>query len=143
LSQLWRVLGSVENVLRMISALVLLSALLGMSTMLLASLRERRGEIAVLRTIGASPVFIFLLVQAEALLLSILGLVTGIALVRLVSIAAREWLRQNYGLLLTAYTPDTAALQLCGAVLVLGTLCAIAPAVGAYRSSLGATLASR
>jgi len=71
LSQLWRVLGTVENVLRLISALVLVSALLGMSTMLLASLRERRGEIAVLRTIGASPLFIFLLVQVEALVLAV------------------------------------------------------------------------
>jgi putative ABC transport system permease protein len=143
LSQLWRMLGSVENVLRVISGLVLLSALLGMSTMLLASLRERRHELAVLRTVGATPVFIFLLLEAEALLLSALGLGGGMALVSLGSLAARDWLRETYGLLLSAYVPGTSALQLAGAVIVLALLCSLAPALGAYRSALGAGLARR
>jgi len=141
LSQLWRVLGSVENVLRVISGLVLLSALLGMSTMLLASLRERRGELAVLRTIGATPLFIFLLLEAEALLLCALGLGSGMALVSAGSLAARDWLRESYGLLIQGYVPGGSALMLSGLVLVLALVCALAPAFGAYRSALGASLA--
>ncbi|MHA7815133.1 MAG: ABC transporter permease [Pseudohaliea sp.] len=143
LSQLWRVLGSVENVLRVISGLVLLSALLGMSTMLLASLRERRGELAVLRTIGATPSFIFLLLEAEALLLCVLGLAGGMALVSAASLVSRDWLRESYGLLLPIYMPGGTAMTLAGVVLALALLCALAPALGAYRSALGATLARR
>jgi len=143
LSQLWRVLGSVENVLRAVSALVLLSALLGMSTMLLASLRERRGELAVLRSIGATPLFIFLLLEAEALLLALLGLVLGMLLVGISSLLAQDWLRDSYGLLIGVYLPGPAALAVSGAVLVLALLCALAPALGAYRSALGVALARR
>lgn len=143
LSQLWRVLATVENLLRVISFLVLLSSLLGMTTMLLASLRERRGEIAVLRTIGASPWFIFLLVEAEALLLSVLGTVAGMGLLSLASALAGDWLRDSYGVLLTAYVPNLAALQISGVIVLLAILCGVAPAAGAYRSSLGLALAGR
>ena len=143
LSRLWRVLGSVENVLRVMSGLVLLSALLGMSTMLLASLRERRGELAVLRTIGAPPLFIFLLLEVEALLLGALGLAGGMALVSAASLAAGDWLRESYGLLIPLYVPGGSALALAGAVLLLALGYALAPAAGAYRSALGMSLSGR
>jgi putative ABC transport system permease protein len=143
LAQLWRMLGSVENVLRVISGLVLLSAFLGMSTMFLASLRERRGEIAVLRTIGASPMFLFLMLELEALLLAVLGFAGGVLLVGSASRAAQGWLRENYGLLITAYMPDATTALLLALILGLAALCALAPAVGAYRSALGKSLIRR
>lgn len=137
LSQLWRVLGTVENVLRLISALVILSALLGMSTILLASLRERRGEIAILRTVGASPAFIFLLLQTEAMLLAAVGAAVGVAAVAGAALAGGDWLRERYGLFLSFYVPGTLDLLLVAMVIGAGMLCAILPAVGAYRASLG------
>jgi len=140
LAQLWRMLGSVENVLRVISGLVLLSAFLGMSTMFLASLRERRGEIAVLRTIGASPRFLFVLLELEALLLALLGFGAGVLLLAVASRAARGWLREDFGLLITAFNPDTTTALLLALILGLAALCALAPAVGAYRSALGKSL---
>ena len=143
LAQLWRMLGSVENVLRVISGLVLLSAFLGMSTMFLASLRERRGEIAVLRTIGASPLFLFLMLELEALLIALFGFGSGVLLVGGLSRAAQGWLRENLGLLITAYLPDTSTALLLGLVLGLAALCAVAPAIGAYRSALGRSLVGR
>jgi len=143
LSQLWRVLGTVETVLRLIAVLVLVSALLGMSTMLLASLRERRGEIAVLRTIGASPLFIFLLVQMEALALAVSGLGLGMAALATVTLASREWLREAFGLLLPAYVPGLSGLYLAAAVIGLGVICAVLPAIGAYRFALGKAIAAR
>lgn len=142
LSQLWRALGTVETVLRLISSLVIVSALLGMTTMLLASLRERRGEIAILRTIGASPRFIFMLVQTEALVLATLGSGLGLAAVATAILASKNWLRESYGLVLSNYVPGTYDFVLVGAVIALGTLCSIVPAAGAYRASLGKSVAS-
>lgn len=143
LARLWRMLGSVENVLRVISALVLLSAFLGMSTMFLASLRERRGEIAVLRTIGASPLFLFLMLELEALLLALLGFAAGVVLVAAGTRASLVWLREDYGLLITAYAPDTTTGLLLALILGVAGLCAAVPATGAYRSALGKSLVRR
>lgn len=143
LARLWRMLGSMENVLRVISGLVLLSALLGMSTMFLASLRERRGEIAVLRTIGASPLFLFLMLELEALLIALLGFGVGVLLVGTASRVAQGWLRQDYGLLITPYVPDTLTLWLLALILGLAALCAVVPAIAAYRTALGRAMVGR
>ena len=143
LARLWRMLGSVESVLRVISGLVLLSAFLGMSTMFLASLRERRGEIAVLRTIGASPLFLFLMLELEALLLALIGFGGGVLLVGTASRAAQGWLREDYGLLIRPYVPDALTLWLLALILGLAAICAVVPAIGAYRTALGRSLVGR
>lgn len=62
---LWQIMGDVENLLLLISVLVLAGALFGMSNMLLVSMRERRYELAILRAIGAGPWLIFVLLQLK------------------------------------------------------------------------------
>ena len=74
LSELWQMMGLMENTLRLISGLILIAALLGLSAMMLASIREREHEIHLLRVIGAPPVFLFLLIEMEALLISLLSI---------------------------------------------------------------------
>ena len=45
--------------------------------MLLASIRERRREIQLLRIIGAPPYVLFLLIQLEALMITLLSCILG------------------------------------------------------------------
>ena len=52
LAEMWQMMSSIENLLRFISLLIMLSSLFGLSTMLLASMQQREKEIAVLRIIG-------------------------------------------------------------------------------------------
>ena len=75
LTELWQMMRAMENTLRLISILVLFSSLLGLSTMLLSSIRERQCEIAVMRAISASPLFVLLIIQVEALLISLTGMI--------------------------------------------------------------------
>ena len=79
LAELWQVMGILENTLLLVSGLVLIAALLGLSAMTLASVRERTQEVLLLRVIGASPAFLFLLIQIEALLMSLLSIVIGVS----------------------------------------------------------------
>lgn len=140
LSELWRVLGGVEKLLLLISAMVVLASLLGLCIMLLASMRERRREIALLRAIGAGPLYLFFLVQAEALLVLLLG-----AAVAFAGLAAGLWfaeplLAERYGIYPGGPMLHEQTLILMGAVLA-GTLAvALVPAVGAYRQSLNRNL---
>lgn len=80
LSELWRMMGIVEKVLLVISGLVVASALLGMCTMMLATVHERQQEFTVLRTIGASPWFVLLLIEMEAFLISCLSVSLALTL---------------------------------------------------------------
>lgn len=52
LQELWNLMGTAEAALAVISVFVVISGLLGMLTMLLASLNERRREMAILRSVG-------------------------------------------------------------------------------------------
>src|SRR5690606_8131276 len=135
LTQLWSTLAIMENTLRVISALVLVAALCGMAAMLLASLRERRREILLLRTIGASPMFIGLLLQIEVLVM--VGLATVLALVIALGalvMGAEFWLAW-FGLQIEPNVFHSATLKLlllvCGGAALIGML----PAISAYRLS--------
>ena len=136
LAQLWELMGNVEKLLLGISALILLSSLVGLTTMLLASMRERRQEIAVLRAIGAGPGTILWLMQAEALLISGAGCIIALATVSLTVLLTSDWLSSEYGLFVSGslLTPSTAVVITC--VILATWLVSFIPAIAAYRQAL-------
>ena len=143
LTELWTMMGTVENLLRLIAALVLVSSLLGMTTMLLASMRERDREIAVLRAVGAHPSFILLAVELEALFLTLTGLLVGWGSLALALAAGNAWLVERYGVHIEPVpwsdtTPVYIAVILAGAALM-----ALLPALLTYRRSLQQGLSVR
>ena len=135
LTQLWSTLSIMENTLRVISALVLLAALCGMAAMLLASLRERRREILLLRTIGASPIFIGLLLQIEVLLMAGLAAVLALLIAFGALVFGAELWVTWFGLRIepNLFHFGTAELLLMvgGGAVLIGML----PAISAYRLS--------
>jgi len=141
LTQLWRVMGVVEQSLFIISSLVLVAAMLGMTTMMLASMRERRGEIAVLRAMGASPVFIFLGIQLEALIITALGVLLGLGLLLAAVAVGGELLLEQFGIYVGAVELTSRAGLIVAAAFLVTILCALAPGISAYRISLQSRLA--
>lgn len=136
LANLWQLLGSVETVLLLISALVLLSSLIGMSTMLLSSLRERSRELAILRAIGAGPLFNMLLIETEVLLLTLSGVVLAMFSLFMLLTFGQEFLVSQYGLFIDTWfltaRLGVIIMVIIGAALLLGLI----PGVLAYRRSL-------
>lgn len=98
LSELWQMMGLLENTLRLISGLILIAALLGLSAMMLASIREREHEIHLLRVVGAPPAFLFLLIELEAVLISLLSVCIGIGGLYFTLTIAVDFLVSNFGL---------------------------------------------
>ena len=135
LSELWQMMSIFENVLRLISALVLLAAVLGMGAVLLSSIRERRQEIHLLRMMGASPLYLFFLIEMEAVILSVLGMLLGAASLYLALILLGDAVFSRFGLYLdaTLLTPE-AALML-GVVLIATLLAAAAPSLRMYTAA--------
>ena len=135
LSELWQMMSMFENVLRLISVLVLLAAVLGMGAVLLSSIRERRQEILLLRMMGASPLYLFFLIEMEAVILSALGMLLGGASLYLALILLGDVVFSRFGLYLdaTLLTPE-AALML-GVVLIATVLAAAAPSLTMYTAA--------
>ena len=135
LSELWQMMSMFENVLRLISALVLLAAVLGMGAVLLASIRERRQEIHLLRMMGASPFYLFCLVEMEALILCLAGMLLGGVCLYTALFVAGDIVFSRFGIYLdaTLLTPE-AALML-GAVLMATLVAAAAPSLKMYTTA--------
>lgn len=136
LQQLWALLGTAERALQITAACVVLAGLLGMLTVLLATLNERRREMAILRSVGAGPRHVLLLLLLEAFGLALLGAALGLALLQLGLAAASPWLQSSYGILVAPAWPNAAEWQLLGLVLGSALLVALLPAGLAYRRSV-------
>ncbi|MDF1817944.1 MAG: ABC transporter permease [Immundisolibacteraceae bacterium] len=133
LTQFWQVMAAMENTLRLISLLVLLASLFGLAAMLLASIRERQREITVLRAIGASPWFLLMLVEVEALLIASAASIMAMSLLYLSTLLSAEILAERFSLFVDVaiITPETLTYLLA---IVFGTfVIALIPAISAYR----------
>jgi len=136
LSQLWDMIGTGESALLAVSAMVVLVGLTGMLTVLLASLNERRRELAILRSVGARPWQLFLLLMSEAGSLATAGAATGITLLYSVLLIARPYIESRFGLHLGISGLTTHEWLLLGIVLGAALLIGAIPAWRAYRYSL-------
>lgn len=143
LSQLWQLMGGIEKLLLGISVLILVASLIGLITMLLATMRERRHEIAVLRAMGAGPLAILWLIQTEALLVALVGCIAALGLDSALFISLAPLLSEQFGLFIsgTLFTVNSAVIV--GSVLAATWLCSFVPALAAYRQALHAGLSQR
>ena len=136
LAELWQMLGMVENMLLLISLLVLLAALVGMVTTLLASMKERQREMAILRAAGAHPWYLFVLIQLEVLLITLLSLLSATVLLLTSLYLLQDRLAADYGLFISLNIVRAETLYAGVAVIFLSALLAIIPAALAYRRAL-------
>jgi putative ABC transport system permease protein len=136
LQELWGIMGIAERTLMIISLFVVVVGLSGLVTAMLAGLNERRREMAILRSMGAGPRFIFLLITGETLLLTLLGLMLGLVLLYGLLFVSQAYIEQQYGLFIAIGWPSVYEWQLLALVVVLSVLISLVPAWRAYRYSL-------
>lgn len=143
LAELWQMLGMVENLLLLISLLVLLAALVGMITTLLASMQQRQREMAVLRAAGAHPWYLFALVQLEVLLITLLSMVSASALLFISLALLQDKLAADFGLFISLNIIKLTTLYWAGAIVLLSAILATVPGALAYRKTLADGLTVR
>jgi putative ABC transport system permease protein len=136
LQQLWSLLGTVERALAIAAACVVLTGLLGLLALLLSTLNERRREMAILRSVGASPRHIAALLLCETLVLAIVGTAAGYLLLQIGTALFAPWAQARYGLLLTSGWPSAVELRLMAYVVLAALFAGCVPAALAYRHSV-------
>lgn len=132
LTELWQMIGMFENVLRLISILVLVAAVLGLGAVLLASVRERNQEIHLLRVLGAPPYYLFFLMELEALLISLSGMLLGIITLYICLATIEDALFANFGLQLSPSVFTREGLVIMALVVGAALLAAAIPSVRVY-----------
>jgi putative ABC transport system permease protein len=136
LQELWGLIGVAEQALLAVSGLVVAVGLAGLAAVVVASLGERRRELAILRSLGAGPRHVFLLLASESLLLAVVGCALGVGLLYGATLAMSPWLESRFGLTLALGPPSLQEWALLGTVVAAGLLASLFPAWRAYRLSL-------
>jgi putative ABC transport system permease protein len=136
LQELWGIVGIAETALLAVSAMVVVTALIGMMATIFSSLNERRREMAILRAMGARPRIIVGLLVLEAMLTAAIGAVLGLALLYLGLVIAQPMLDRAYGLWLPISPPGASEAWVIAAVIAAGAIVSLVPAARAYRLSL-------
>ncbi len=136
LQELWSVIGVAEKTLLVVSAFVVAVSLAGMLSMLMTSLNERRREMAILRSVGARPVHIVMLVAGEAVAVTSAAIVVGVAFLYGLLLVAQPIIQAKMGLFLEVSGFSSGEVLLLGVVLAVGLVVGLLPAWRCYRSSL-------
>jgi len=136
LQELWGLVGTAETALSAVSGMVVITALLGMVTMILTTLNERRREMAILRSVGARPSTILSLLVVEAGVLTFLGVLSGTLLLYATLIILQPYIDRTYGLHIAVDPPSADQLKILGGIVAAGFLAGLLPALRAYRLSL-------
>lgn len=136
LQELWGLISVAETALAAVSAMVVATALLGMVTMILTTLNERRREMAILRSVGARPSTVLGLLTTEAGVIVLAGVALGTGLLYAGLALARPLIDRLYGLNLPLTPPTAWEVSTLALIVLAGVLAGFAPALLAYRRSL-------
>lgn len=136
LQDLWRGLSYVEQVLKIISFLVVVVGLFAMLIALTTTLNERRREMAILRSLGAGGSRILWLLLFESAFLTLVGLALGTGVALGGFAVLKPWLETQFGLYLVG--PAITGTEVVYLILVFtsGLIVGVVPAARALRNSL-------
>lgn len=143
LSSLWQTVGLVERVLLFVAALVAVVSALGLTSVMLVTLGQRRRELAVLRSIGAGPRTVFGLLFLESALVMWVGVALGVLVLALAGAALAPWVQAQFGLQWAGLHELGTGLLAVVAFASFGSLLGLLPAFQAYRNQLQDGLSPR
>jgi putative ABC transport system permease protein len=140
-ARLMSILGVGADVIRAFAYVLILISALSIFIALYNSLKERKYDMAIMRTMGASRTKLFISILAEGGLLTFFGSVIGILMGHGVVIIFSSLIEeaQKTGITGIIIYPDE--WLILGGSLLLGMLCAVIPALQAYRTDISRTLA--
>ena len=141
INRLYTLLGVGEEALKALAMLIIFVSGLSIFISLFSSLRERKYELAVMRTLGARPGFLFQLIVFEGMVIAVLGFLCGIALSHGSMILLADFLEKSYRYDFSAAIFLKEEIYLFGGSLIIGIIAAIIPAFQASKTDIHATLA--
>jgi putative ABC transport system permease protein len=136
LSELWHGLSYVEQVLKVISWMVVAVGFMAMLIALTTSLNERRREMAILRALGASTNKILALLVFESAVLTFAGILLGTTIAVVVTALLRPWLEIEFGFYLEGSALGKTEFLYLVFTLLGGVLIGLIPAYRAQRMAL-------
>ena len=140
-ARLFSIIGVGVDVLRGFALVLVFSAGLSVFIALYNALNERRYDLAVMRTLGARPRTLLLLLLFEGLLLALIGGVLGLLLGHVMTEVLGHALKAAQQVSVTGYTWVQSEWWVLALAAGVGIVAALIPAWRAYRTDIAGTLA--
>jgi putative ABC transport system permease protein len=121
--------GNIGFLISAVGSVVFFTLLLVTGNTMAIAVRERIGELAVLKAVGFNDRFVLFLVLGESLLIAAIGGAIGLALCKLMTLGGDP----THGFLPFFYLPGPMILLGFGVALIVGVLAGILPATSAMR----------
>jgi len=134
LSKLYKLMKNLQDLLMIISSAVFIAAIFTMLSSMYSTLNERRREIAIFRSLGASAKDVFLLFAFESFLVVFSGVVFGVILVGVFGLFSP--FKLSFGI-------DFYQFFMLFCMVVIGLLSSLLPAFKSYKNSLADGLSVR
>ena len=139
-ARLMSILGVGADIITAFAFVLILISALSIFIALYNSLKERKYDMAVMRTMGASRTKLFVSILAEGGLLTFLGSIIGILTGHGVLIILSSLIEQAEKTGITGLVFYPQEWIILGGSLLLGLLCAVIPALQAYRTDISRIL---
>jgi putative ABC transport system permease protein len=141
INRLFALMGFGIDALKLIALVIIIVSGLSVFVSLYNSLKERKYEMALMLSMGASRTKLFLLLLLEGLIISVIGFVIGIILSRLGLWLMSENIEQNFHYDFNVLSLLTEEFWLFLGALFIGLLAAAIPSLGIYKIDISRTLA--
>ena len=136
LSELWQSLDYIEKSFIVLSFLIVAITLLNMLISIYNSLENRRREMAIFRSVGASPLHIGFLYIFESFILTLSGILLGITLLYSSLFFIQPWLLSKFGVYIPFGLPQKTEILMILLVFFTGCLLGFIPFIKSYRMTL-------
>lgn len=141
INRLFSMLGVGIDTLRAIALIIILIAGISVFISLYNSLKERKYEMALMLSMGATRTKLFVMLLLEGIMLAIVGYAAGVLLSRLGLWLFSRAAESDYHYSFTDFSLLPEEIWLFGGAILIGILAAAIPSLGIYRINLSRTLA--
>lgn len=140
-NRLFELLGIGIDGLQVLAAVIMLISGISVFVSLYNSLKERKYEMALMLSMGASRTRLFLMLLLEGILLALFGFVAGIVLSRVGIVLISNQLSKKFHFDVAQMNLQTGEIYLFAGALAIGILAAALPSINIYRLNISRTLA--
>lgn len=141
INRLFALMGFGIDALKLIALVIIIVSGLSVFVSLYNSLKERKYEMALMLSMGASRTKLFFLLLLEGLIISVIGFVVGVFLSRLGLLIMSENVEQNFHYDFNVLSLLIEEIWLFLGALFIGLLAAAIPSLGIYKIDISRTLA--
>lgn len=143
INRLFSLMGIGLDTLKWIAFLIIFVSGLSVFVSLYNSLKERKYEMALMLSMGATRLKLFTLLLLEGLIIGITGFVIGLIMSKLALFAMSKTAEENFHYEFNVLAFSIDELWIFAACIVISMLAAAIPSLGIYRINISKTLASQ